>query len=188
MSETGSGGFTVGSEDEIHSWAMFRLVRRNVVSPNGERFDRTYVDTPGAVATVAVTTDGGIVLVSQYRAAMDAYVLEIPAGMRDVPGEPPEVTAVRELREEAGYAAGSIEHLGDFISTPGVTNSFLHIYLATGLTPCEVEPHGPEEDSMRISVVPAREALGMVRDGRITDGKSCYGILMAHLVHPELFG
>ena len=188
MSTPDTGGFTVESEESLHSWAIFRLLRRTVVSPSGESFDRTFVDTPGAVATVAVTPVGSIVLVSQYRAAIGAYVLEIPAGMRDVEGEDSLVTAVRELREEAGYEAGSLVHLGDFLSTPGVTNSFLHVYLATELVPCATEPHGPEEDSMRIVEVPAAEALAMVRDGRIIDGKSCYAILMAHLTRPDLFG
>lgn len=183
-----NGGFTVGSEEMLLEWAMFRLLRRHVTSPTGETFVRTFVETPGAVATVAFTDDRAIVLVHQYRATLDSFVLEIPAGMRDVDGEDPVETARRELREEAGFDAETLTHLGDFLSTPGVTNSALHIYLATDLRRCAVEPHGPEEVQMTIHEVAAPEALAMVRDGRITDGKSCYGILMAHLVRPDLFG
>ena len=188
MVATDSGGFTVGSERTVHEWAMFRLLQRNVTSPTGEEFERTFVDTPGAVATVAITPRGDIVLVSQYRAAMGRFVLEIPAGMRDVAGEDPAVTATRELREETGYVASSVEILGEFLSTPGVTNSHLFVYLATGLEPGDSEPHGPEEDSMSVTEVPAAEALAMVRNGRIVDGKTSYAILMAHLARPDLFG
>jgi len=170
----------------VHSWAMFRLLRRFVKGPHGASFDRTFVSTPGAVATVALTSDGDIVLVSQYRASFDSFVLEIPAGMRDVEGEDPSETAVRELREETGYAAESIELLGECLSSPGVTDSSVIVYLAQGLTAGEFQPHGPEEEAMSTTLVPFSEALEMIDDGRLTDAKSAYGILLAARCHPHL--
>jgi ADP-ribose pyrophosphatase len=165
---------------------MFRLLRRLVKDPQGEPFERTYVSTPGAVATVAVTTEGDVVLVSQYRASFDSFVLEIPAGMRDIEGEDPSVTAVRELREETGFDARSIEMLGECLSSPGVTDSRVIVYLAQGLTPGEFQPHGPEEEAMQTVLVSFSEAVQMINDGRLSDAKSAYGILLAAHRHPEL--
>jgi 8-oxo-dGTP pyrophosphatase MutT (NUDIX family) len=170
----------------VHSWAMFRLLRRVVKDPHGESFERTYVSTPGAVATVAVTSEGDVVLVSQYRASFDSFVLEIPAGMRDIEDEDPAVTAVRELHEETGFSAQSVEELGECLSSPGVTDSSVIVYLAQGLTPGEFQPHGPEEEAMQTVLVPFSEALTMISDGRLTDAKSAYGILLAAHRHPHL--
>lgn len=173
-------GFRTTSEDVVHGWAMFQLVTKVVESPAGEAFERTFVRTPGAVATVAVTAEGEVVMVEQYRAALGGYVLEIPAGMRDVEGEDPMDTATRELREEAGYAAGTIELLGTCLSSPGVTDSMVTVYLATQLSSVEMAPHGPEERAMRLVRIDFAEAVSMVLDGAIQDAKSAYGILMAH--------
>jgi 8-oxo-dGTP pyrophosphatase MutT (NUDIX family) len=170
----------------VHSWAMFRLLRRFVTGPQGTSFERTFVSTPGAVASVAITSLGEIVLVSQYRASFDSFVLEIPAGMRDVEGEDPSETAVRELREETGFDAQSIEMLGECLSSPGVTDSSVIVYLAQGLTAGEFQPHGPEEEAMSTVLVPFSEALKMIDDGRLTDAKSAYGILLAAHRHPHL--
>ncbi len=165
---------------------MFRLLRRIVNGSRGEHFERTFVSTPGAVATVAVTNEGNVVLVSQYRASFDSFVLEIPAGMRDIEGEDPAVTAVRELREETGFHAKSIEMLGECLSSPGVTDSSVIVYLATGLTAGEFQPHGPEEEAMQTMLVPFAEALEMLNDGRLQDAKSAYGLLLAARRHPHL--
>jgi ADP-ribose pyrophosphatase len=173
-------GFRTTSEDVVHEWAMFQLVRRVVASPGGETFERTYVRTPGAVATVAVTADDKVVMVEQYRAALGGYVLEIPAGMRDVEGEDPMDTAMRELREEAGYEAGRIELLGTCLSSPGVTDSTVIVYLATQLRGVGTAPHGPEERAMSLVTLDFADVVSMVLDGSIQDAKSAYGILMAH--------
>ena len=178
--------FVMTETQVVHSWAMFRLLRRLVKDPHGEVFERTYVSTPGAVATVAITRDGDVVLVSQYRASFDSFVLEIPAGMRDIEGEDPSVTAVRELREETGFNATSIEMLGECLSSPGVTDSSVIVYLAQDLTPGEFQPHGPEEEAMQTVLVPFSEVLNMISDGRLTDAKSAYGILLAAHRHPHL--
>ena len=179
-------GFVTDKEDIVHEWAMFRLVQRHVTSPQGVSFERTFVHTPGAVAAVAVSDSGQIALVEQYRASFGGYILEIPAGMRDVEGEDPAVTARRELREEAGVDARHIEFLGECLSSPGVTDSSVLVYLATGLSEVDMEPHGPEEDEMLLHWVPLDEALSMIENGHITDAKSAYGILLAVRRHPEL--
>jgi ADP-ribose pyrophosphatase len=165
---------------------MFRLLTRYVSPPAGEDFERTYVSTPGAVAVVALTPQGDVVLVSQYRASFGAVVTEIPAGMRDVEGEAPEVTVARELQEETGYRAQEVTFLGRCMSSPGVTDSVVEVYLARNVTPGVWSPHGPEEEAMRITTVPFSDALSMLDDGRLTDAKTAYGLLMASRRHPEL--
>jgi ADP-ribose pyrophosphatase len=178
--------FVTTHTEVVHSWAMFHLLRRFIKDPQGEIFERTYVSTPGAVATVAVTRDGDVVLVSQYRASFDSFVLEIPAGMRDIEGEDPAVTAVRELREETGFKAQSVEMLGECLSSPGVTDSSVIVYFAHDLTPGDFQPHGPEEEAMQTHLVPFSEVVNMINDGRLTDAKSAYGILLAAHRHPHL--
>lgn len=179
------GGFATLQVNVVHSWAMFELQTRHVVSPHGETFERTYVSTPGAVAIVAFTELREVVFVSQYRASLGSMALEIPAGMRDVDGESPEVTAFRELKEETGYSSSSMEFLGRCLSSPGLTDSVVEVFLARDVQPGTWSPHGPEEESMLISTVPIHEALAMLDDGRLTDAKSAYGLLMAVRRHPE---
>ena len=171
--------FTRTSAEVVHPWAMYSLVHAVIESPSGQEFHRTFVDSPGAVGVVALTAAGEVVLVSQYRAAMDDILTEIPAGLRDVPGEEPLVTAQRELAEEAGLEASEWQWLGRIASAPGVTNSTVEIFLARGLTAVPTDPHGPEEDHMTISYVPLPEAIEQVVSGDLSDSKTCVGLLLA---------
>jgi ADP-ribose pyrophosphatase len=157
---------------------MFRLVRRTIRGPRGDVFERTFVSTPGAVGIVAVTRDNHIVLVSQYRSSFDDFVLEIPAGMRDIVGEDPARTAWRELAEETGYISGTVEHLGSCLSSPGVTDSVVELFIARDVVEGDSAPEGPEELDMAVLLVPFAEALAMVESGEITDAKSVVGILL----------
>jgi ADP-ribose pyrophosphatase len=98
--------------------------------------------------------------------------------MRDVPDEPLEVTAERELIEEAGFSAGRMEYLTHFFSSAGMTDSVLHIYLATDLSPVPREMHGPEETHMEVLRLPLAEAVEMVARGEINDAKTVIGLLL----------
>jgi ADP-ribose pyrophosphatase len=172
----------------IHEWAVWSLVEDHLTDPRGEEFVRTYVDSPGAVGVVVLDVvdfaalKGGsaksvqTVLVSQFRAPFAESMWEIPAGMRDVSDEPPEVTARRELAEEAGLEAAHWRYLGVMASAPGITNSTVEIFAACGLTEVPVERHGPEEDHMEIRRVTLEHALEEVRKGHITDAKTLIGL------------
>jgi len=186
MTSSTSGEFVSEELEPVHTWAMFQLLTRRVTPPVGDAFERTYVSTPGAVAVVAVTSQGEVVLVSQYRASFDAVVTEIPAGMRDIEGESPEVTATRELKEETGYIANELTFLGRCMSSPGVTDSVVEVFLARDVQPGAWSPHGPEEEAMVISTVAFNEALSMLDSGQLSDAKTAYGLLMAVRLHPEL--
>ena len=166
-------------ETLLHQAHSISLVEAEIEAPDGRRFRRDIVHHPGAVSVVAVHDDGRAVLVRQYRAALDGDVLEIPAGKRDVEGEPPEVTAGRELAEEVGLVAEHIELLGEFYNSPGFCDEHSFTYLATGLTPCATSPVGPEEEVMDVVHVPLADVPGLISSGELTDAKSIIGLLLA---------
>jgi len=116
--------------------------------------------------------------VRQYRPPYDREVIEIPAGMRDVEGEPIARTIARELVEEAGVRAGRLEPLLEFYPSAGMTDSVLHLYLATDLTPTDRDLHGPEEEHMDVLHVPLGAAIDMVLRGEIHDAKTIIGLLL----------
>ena len=179
MNQSDHKGFVTTALDVVHSWAMFRLLRRTIRGPRDDVFYRTYVSTPGAVGVIALTPDNHIVLVSQYRSSFDDVILEIPAGMRDVVGEDPARTAWRELAEETGYIPGTVEFLGSCLSSPGVTDSIVELFIARDVVAGDSAPEGPEELEMSVLLIPFTQALAMVDEGEITDSKSVVGILLA---------
>jgi ADP-ribose pyrophosphatase len=137
------------------------------------------VHHPGAVSVVPYEVDGTVLLVRQYRAAIDAHLLEIPAGKRDVADEPPELTAHRELAEEVGRRAGRMELLGTFYNSPGFCDEYSYTYLARDLTEAPVEAHSVEEADMTIERIPFTDALELIERGEITDAKTIIALLLA---------
>ena len=162
----------------IYQGAVIALYDGEFEGPEGGPFHRDIVRHPGAVAVVAVD-DGDIFLVNQYRACLDTNLWEIPAGKRDVAGEPPEITAARELEEEVGMRAGSLELLLNIHHSPGFCDEYGYIFLATDLTPVPQALEGPEEQHMVVARVPLEDAVTMAMDGRVTDAKSVAAILAA---------
>jgi len=147
--------------------------------PEGVAFERDVVRHPGAVAVVAVTDDDRVVLVHQYRPALDGWILEVPAGTCDVEGEPDEVTAGRELAEEVGYAASRLDLLARCAVTPGFCDEFVSVFLATGLTPVPTGRQGIEERYMRVEPIPLERFDQMVDDGSIVDATTILGVGLA---------
>jgi len=175
-------GFRHLDDRLVHQGHVWHVAVARFVSPEGEEFQRDIVRSPGAVAAVPVVFDAegnpSVVFVRQYRPPFDAVVLEIPAGMRDVPDEPTEVTAARELIEEVGLRAGTLVHLIDFYPSAGMTNSVLYLYLATDLEPVERQTHGPEEAHSEVVHLPLATALAMIDRGEIHDAKTVIGLLL----------
>jgi 8-oxo-dGTP pyrophosphatase MutT (NUDIX family) len=175
-------GFRHLDEHIVHTWGIWSLVAAEFESPEGQRFERHVVRSPGAVAMVPVLFDAegsaSVVMIDQYRAAFDRLVREFPAGMRDVDGEPPEETARRELVEEAGFDAGELTFLLEYLPSPGLTDATMRLYLATDLRPAPREAHGPEESHLAVVHLPLDEALRQVRSGRIVNVAAVLGVLL----------
>jgi ADP-ribose pyrophosphatase len=172
----GRAGFRIAAEHPAWSGRLSVAVVE-IEGPDGDRHQREVVHHPGAVGVAPLHEDGAITLVRQYRAALDADVWEIPAGLRDVAGEPTEATAGRELAEEVGLHADALDHLVTFHNSPGFSDEAVVVYLATGLRPVPDDRQGPEEEHMVVARVPLDEALAMVDDGRITDAKTVIALL-----------
>jgi 8-oxo-dGTP pyrophosphatase MutT (NUDIX family) len=167
------------SEEEVFRAWLFTVGKVDVVDPSGEPFERFVVHHPGAVTIVPVDQDRKVTLVRQYRTAVDRMVLEAPAGTRDVGGEPLEETARRELAEEAGLEAQSMELLMGTFNTPGISDQHTSIFLATGLSPCPVDRRGAEEHFMTIEVISLDEVDSLIADGTLVDETTVLGLLLA---------
>ena len=149
-------------------------------APDGAEFERDVVHHPGAVSVVPLVEGGSaVLLVRQYRAAVDRDLLEIPAGKCDVAGEPPEVTAGRELEEEVGMRAGRLEKLAEFYNSPGFCDEHSWVFLARDLEPCGVTAHSVEEQHMTVETVPLEAVPGLIRGGDIVDAKTIIGLSLA---------
>ncbi len=146
-----------------------------VSEPGGVEGTREVVRQPGSVAALPVLADGRLVLVRQYRYAVDAQVWELPAGRREA-GETPEAGARRELEEEVGLRAGTLEPLLVFWTTPGFCDEVMHLFRATGL---ESVPPRPEADErIEQATFALDEAMAMVRRGEIREGKTLVALLL----------
>jgi ADP-ribose pyrophosphatase len=175
-----TGGFLPLGERTLHEGHLLRFAIGTFEAPDGSRFERDILHHPGWVAVVPVTDTGEVVLVRQYRSAIDALLLEIPAGVRDVADEPLERTAARELREEVGLEAARLEPLSTVHNSPGCADERGWLFLATGLTEVGLDLQGPEEQVMTIERIALADAPRLIAEGAVTDAKTQIGLLLAH--------
>jgi 8-oxo-dGDP phosphatase len=166
-------------ESVVHQGFRITVAVARWQGPDGAELQRDVVHHPGAVAVLPLHDDGTITLVSQFRTALRSDLLELPAGVRDVAGEPEVDTANRELAEEVGLTAGTLEHLVTFHNSPGFCDEAVWVFLGTDLHAVPNARHGPEEEAMVVQRMPMHEALAMVADGRITDAKTIIGLTLA---------
>ncbi len=148
--------------------------------PDGESFRRLVLEHPGAVIVLAVDDDGQVCLLRQYRHPAGTQFVELPAGLLDVPGEDPVVTARRELREEVALEASEWTHLGTFHSSPGISEEVMHFYLAQGLREVDRGDFTPqhEEAEMEVFRAPFEELVQAVLDGRVADAPVALAALL----------
>jgi len=174
----------VTSSEVLAQGSLVRLRRDLVRMPDGEVVGRDILEHPGAVAVVALDSAERVLLIRQYRHPVGRLLWEIPAGLRDVAGEPLRLTAERELVEEAGYRAGQWRVLTDTFSTPGISTERLRIFLARGLAEVPeaersyVREH--EEAHLTLAWLPLEEAVRRVLAGELHNGVTAVGILAAY--------
>jgi 8-oxo-dGTP pyrophosphatase MutT (NUDIX family) len=172
------GVFRHVRDELVHQGAVVGFYNSYFDGPDGE-FRRDVVRHPGAVSAVALDDENYIYLVKQYRAPIDKFLWELPAGKRDVAGEPVEVSVVRELEEEVGMTAASVTQIVGFYHSPGFCDEYQWIFLAQDLSPVPVRHDGVEEENMVVERFPLSKAVEMALDGTILDAKSMVGILAA---------
>ena len=161
----------------VHDGRIVKLDVEEVRLPNGNVVTLEIIRHRGAAAVVPVDDDGRVVMIRQYRHATSGYLLEVPAGTLDHPGEAPEACALREVEEETGYRAAKLDPLGWIWTTPGFTNEKIWLYRATGLTPTR-SAHESDE-VITVERVPLDEAVKKALSGEITDAKSVCALLRA---------
>lgn len=171
------------TEDVAWTGRIFNVNRLRVELPDGRQALRDVVRHPGAVAIVALTDDGRICLVRQYRTSLARVTVEIPAGKLD-PGEDPLTCAHRELREETGMEADQMAFLTTIATSDGFTDELIHIYMATGLRFVESNPD--DDEFINVDLVPLPELIDAVLDGRIEDCKTVTGALICDAVSHRL--
>ncbi|MEY9978676.1 NUDIX domain-containing protein [Lysinibacillus sp. RC79] len=160
----------------IYDGKIVKLQVDDVTLPNGNVAKREIIKHPGAVAVIAVTDEGKLVLVEQYRKALERSIIEIPAGKLE-PGEEPIVTARRELEEETGYGAQSLTYLQAFATSPGFADEIIHLFVAKDLYKIENKADLDEDEFVELLEVSLEEAGQMVADERIFDAKTAFAVL-----------
>jgi ADP-ribose pyrophosphatase len=153
----------------------FRVEELTRTYDDGRQKRRSVVRHPGAVAIIPMVDDDHVCLIRNYRASVDRVLVEIVAGTLDS-GESPLATAHRELREETGYTAASMEPLATFLLSPGILDEQMHVFVAGGLQAGPPERELGEE--IENLVTPWPDAIAMALDGRITDAKTIAALLL----------
>lgn len=171
---------TLESDVVYDGFSRVRVDR--VRMPDGDVAEREIVEHDDAVAVVPLMDDGTLVLLKQYRHAVGRYVLEVPAGKRDVDGEPPAETARRELREEVGMDAAELRELVTFENSNGWNTERTTIFLGTGLRPAQARADFTarhEEADMEVVRLPFDDVVAMAVSGELPDAKTLIGVLLA---------
>lgn len=168
--------FKVIASQNIYQGKAVNLWVERVKYPDGREISLEVIHHPGAVTILPVDEDGQVWFVCQYRHPVGGMFLELPAGTMEK-GEAPEETAAREIREEIGMAAGKITKLGSFYMAPGYSDEYMHVYLATQLTPAPLAQD--EGEFIQVEKYSLEAVYAMLEDGTIQDGKTFAAFTLA---------
>ncbi len=150
-------------------------IYEDVVEVNGHKAYWDFIHHDGAAAVVPVTADGKLLMVRQYRNALDRYTLELPAGKLDEPGEPKINCAYRELEEETGFRTEHMEYLISVNTTVAFCDEAIDIFVARDLIPSH--QHLDEDEEINVEAWEVSDLEELIYSGKITDGKTIAGIL-----------
>jgi len=162
----------------IYTGTVVTLNIETVQLPNGITVDLETIRHPGAAAVVPLKDDGTVVLIRQFRHAAGGFIYEIPAGKLH-PGEDPLHCASRELEEEIGYRASSLERLASIFTAPGFADEVIHVYKGTGLT--KGHQQLDRDEVLDVIEMPLSEAVAKIEDGTIRDAKTIVGLQAVYL-------
>lgn len=163
------------SRDLVKKGAILEYYQDTIQVPNGNIVKWDFIKHNGAAAVVPVDDRGRLIMVRQYRNALERYTLEIPAGGLNSPEEPARDAAARELAEETGYSAQKLELLLTIRTTVAFCNEKIDIYVATGLTPGS--QHLDEDEYVDVKAYEVEELLDKIWKGEIQDSKTVAAIL-----------
>jgi ADP-ribose pyrophosphatase len=173
------GGIRLSSAERFKG-RIFTVTVDRVTLPNGRTVTLDMVRHPGSVVLIPMQDDGRIVLIRQYRYALDRWIWELPAGSLDA-GEDPATAAARECEEEIGLVPGRVDFAGAWYPTPGFCTEVMHYYRLGDLRERgagEPPSHRDDDEDIRVHVVSPDEARAMVRRGDIVDLKTAWGLTL----------
>lgn len=172
---------SIQSSQTVFAGRIWDVVRDRIKLDEIE-FDRDYLKHSGSVAVLAMNGQGEVLLIKQYRHPISKRDWELPAGLRDIAGEPKEATAKRELAEEAGIQASKWTELGQWALSPGSSSEQITIFLAEDVQEVltDFTPEGEELDIER-RWVPIEHAVNAVIEGRIQNAVLVIGVLSAYV-------
>lgn len=178
--------FTTLTSETLYVGKIFALRADEVQMPGGRTARREVVEHYGAVGVVALDESNNVAMIYQYRHPVERRLWELPAGLLDVGGEAPHLSAARELEEEAGIKAADWGVLVDVVSAPGFSDECVRIYLATGITDIGRPEAQDEEADLTVKWFPLAEAVDMVLSGEIINSLAVAGILAARTIDRDV--
>lgn len=159
----------------IHQGKIFKIVTENITFSNGVSSDIDIIRHPGASAIIPLSDKNTLILIKQYRHAIEKYIWEIPAGKID-DDEPPIECAKRELIEETGYSAKNWQKMGEIIPVPGYSDERIHLFVANDLVPAK--QNLDKDELLDVHEIKFNDAMEMIHRGEIQDSKTICGLFM----------
>jgi ADP-ribose pyrophosphatase len=163
----------------------FKIRRDTLKTPDGRQTKLDIVDHGGSVVILPIDNENNLLFVRQYRHATGGDLLELPAGTRDEE-EPYETCAAREIREETGMEAGTLQKVGAFYLAPGYSTEFMAVFLATELK--ENPLQADDDEFLAVEKIPLKKAIEMAEHGEVPDAKSLAALLLARPYLDEYLG
>lgn len=164
------------STEPIYDGRIIKVQKDLVTLPNGKTASRELVKHPGAVGIIPITAEGKLIVVEQYRKALERSLIEIPAGKLE-PGEKPATTAIRELEEETGMGANQFDYLQTIATSPGFANEEIHLFIAKDLYKIAQPASLDEDEFVELMEIDLEEAEEMIVNGSISDAKTVIAVM-----------